>query len=92
MSCLKKWARMEPLVDYAPPGGLVTTDCPVLDVDLEKCTVADLDFCSEYRITAKRTDYIHAIVGWFETHFTHGQQNINLSTGKYSFSSSTKFL
>lgn len=29
MTCMKNWAKMEPLVDYVPPKGLVTNDCPV---------------------------------------------------------------
>lgn len=74
---------MEPLVDYAPPKALVTNDCPVLDIDLGKCTVADLDFSSEYTLTAFKTDYIHAYVGWFETYFSYGYQTIKLSTSNF---------
>jgi len=48
MSCCKQWAKMEPLVDIAPVKGVITDDCPVLDIDLQTCTVADLDFASEY--------------------------------------------
>ena len=48
MSCCKEWAKMEPLVDIAPVKGVITNDAPVLDIDLQTCTVADLDFASEY--------------------------------------------
>jgi len=42
--------------------------------------VADLDFTSEYSLVAFKTDYLHAIVGWFETSFNHGSQKVVLST------------
>jgi len=42
--------------------------------------VQDLDFSSEYSLVAYKTDYIHALAGWFETHFSFGKQKINLST------------
>jgi len=80
MSCLKKWAKMEPLVDYVPQKALVTNDCPVLDLDLQTCTVKDLDFSSEYTLTAFKTDYVHAYVSWFETYFSHGKIPVKLST------------
>ena len=48
MTCLKKWAKMDPLVDHVEFKAVITSDCPVLDIDLQTCTVADLDFSSEF--------------------------------------------
>lgn len=31
-------------------------------------------------MTAFKTDYVHALVGWFETYFSHGKNKIVLST------------
>lgn len=80
MTCVKQWAKMEPLVDYVPVKGIITDHCPVLDIDLQKCTIADLDFASQFSLTSRRNEYIHALTGWFETYFSHGRQKIVLST------------
>lgn len=47
---------------------------------MQTCKVGDLDFSSEYCLTAYKTDYIHALVGWFETYFSHGNNKVCLST------------
>ena len=59
---------------------MVCNDSPVLDIDLQTCSVKDLDFSNKFSLVANRTDYIHAFVGWFEVYFSHGSQTIKLST------------
>lgn len=49
----------------------VATDCqPILSLDLAVCTKEQLQFHSEFLLTAKRNDYIHAIVAYFDCQFS----------------------
>ena len=43
-------------------------------------TVKDKTFSSKFELTAKRDDYIHALVVWFAVDFSKCHRNIRLST------------
>ena len=59
MSCIKKLATVEPLVDTVNPNQIVTDFSEMVDLDCNTCTVADLQFKVPFKITAQRDDYIH---------------------------------
>ena len=59
MSCIKKLATVEPLVDMVNPDQIVTDFSEMVDIDCNTCTVADLQFKVPFKITAQRDDYIH---------------------------------
>jgi len=81
MSCIKKMAMREPLVDVVEPHMVVTNSCAVLKVDITKVTKADLDFTTPFRLTAQRNDYIHAFVAYFDIEFSKCHKPVYFSTG-----------
>ncbi|KAK2948199.1 putative Protein arginine N-methyltransferase 1 [Blattamonas nauphoetae] len=74
MSCLKREALAEPLVDVCDAEQTMTSSACVCELDLLSITKEDLAFTSQYEITAERDDTIHALVAFFDTDFSFGQK------------------
>ncbi|EEH39740.2 HNRNP arginine N-methyltransferase [Paracoccidioides lutzii Pb01] len=83
-SPMKDVALTEPLVDTVELKALVTDPCPVLTLDLYTVTTADLAFTVPFKLTAKRSDFIHAIIAWFDIDFTACHKHIRFSTGPHA--------
>ncbi|KAF1978658.1 S-adenosyl-L-methionine-dependent methyltransferase [Bimuria novae-zelandiae CBS 107.79] len=81
---LKATAMTEPLVDTVDLKAVVTDPAPVITLDLYKCTVADLSFCLPYTLKARRPDFIHAIIAWFDIEFSACHKPIKFSTGPHT--------
>ncbi|KAH6685288.1 HNRNP arginine N-methyltransferase [Plectosphaerella plurivora] len=81
---LKEIALAEPLVDTVEVKAVVTEPAPVLTLDLYKCQVSDLDFVANFSLPARRDDFIHAIVSWFDIEFTAAHKPIRFSTGPHT--------
>lgn len=75
---------MMPDVNLVDPQTIITDEVNVIEFDLEKVSVADLDFQRQFTLTAKSHGYIHGIALWFDSLFTHGYDVINLSTSPHS--------
>merc|ERR1712055_260266 len=54
MSCIRKVAIQEPLVDVVDPKQVMSNSCLVKEVDMYTVTVGDLDFTAPFHLTAKR--------------------------------------
>lgn len=80
MSCIGKLAITEPLVDTVDPKQIVTNYCMVKEVDLYTVKESDLSFDSEFSLSVKRDDYIHALVAFFTIEFTKSHKVIGFST------------
>lgn len=83
-SPLKKTALTEPLVDTVEVKAVVTDPTAVCTLDLYKCTVADLAFTSNYVLDARRDDFVHAIIAWFDIDFTACHKPVRFSTGPHT--------
>ncbi|KAJ4394407.1 Nuclear SAM-dependent mono-and asymmetric methyltransferase [Gnomoniopsis smithogilvyi] len=83
-SPLKATALTEPLVDTVEMKAVVTDPAGVLTLDLYKCTVADLAYSVPFDLTARRDDFIHALVAWFDIEFTACHKTIAFSTGPHT--------
>lgn len=81
---LKETALSEPLVDTVEMKAVVTDPASVLVLDLYKCTTADLAFSIPFTLTARRDDFIHAFVAWFDIEFTACHKTIAFSTGPHT--------
>ncbi|KFH43591.1 protein arginine N-methyltransferase-like protein [Hapsidospora chrysogenum ATCC 11550] len=81
---LKDTALSEPLVDTVEVKTVVTDPTPVLTLDLYTCTTADLAFATDLTLTARRDDFIHALVSWFDIEFTACHKPIRFSTGPHT--------
>mmetsp|Transcript_24818 Transcript_24818/g.36409 ORF Transcript_24818/g.36409 Transcript_24818/m.36409 type:complete len:466 (-) Transcript_24818:50-1447(-) len=84
MSCIKEIALSEPVVDIVDSKNVCTEAVPILKLDLLTCTTKDLAFSSDFAITAKRNDYVHGLVAYFECAFTQVHKPLGWSTSPFS--------
>ena len=80
MSCIRKVAISEPLVDVVDPKQVVTNVCLLKEVDLYTVKVSDLKFSSPFHLQVKRDDYIQAFVTFFNVEFTKCHKRTGFST------------
>ncbi|ONK80688.1 uncharacterized protein A4U43_C01F20630 [Asparagus officinalis] len=84
MSCIRKQAMMEPLVDTVDQNQIVT-NCQLLKMmDISKMTPGDASFTAPFKLIAERDDYIHALVAYFDVSFTRCHKLMGFSTGPRS--------
>nr|KJB22997.1 hypothetical protein B456_004G077200 [Gossypium raimondii] len=82
MSCIKKQAMMEPLVDTVDQKQIVT-NCHILKtMDISKMVPGDASFTAPFKLIAERDDYIHAFVAYFDVSFTKCHKLMGFSTVK----------
>jgi protein arginine N-methyltransferase 1 len=84
MSCIKKIALTEPLVDTVEAQQIATRVCSFKSIDMSTCTKDDLAFSVPYRFAATRNDFIHALVVYWDCGFTRGHKEIWFSTSPRS--------
>ncbi|XP_059284361.1 probable protein arginine N-methyltransferase 1 isoform X1 [Lycium ferocissimum] len=84
MSCIRKQAIMEPLVDNVDQKQIVT-NCQLLKtMDISKMATGDASFTVPFKLVAERDDYIHALVAYFDVSFTKCHKLTGFSTGPRS--------
>ncbi|KAI1320238.1 HNRNP arginine N-methyltransferase [Xylariaceae sp. FL0255] len=83
-SPLKATALSEPLVDTVEVKAAVTDPSSVITLDLYTCTTADLAFSVPFKMQARRNDFIHAVVAWFDIDFTACHKPVRFSTGPHT--------
>ena len=81
MSCIKRLALLEPLVDMCESKQVMSSSATLLTLDLYTVTPAQLDFMSHFELHARRADTVHALVCYFDIHFKCTHTNIHFSTG-----------
>jgi len=62
----------------------VTDPAPVITLDLYTVTVDDLAFSLPFNLPVRRTDYIHAVIAWFDIEFSRCHKPIRFSTGPHT--------
>ncbi|XP_022869574.1 probable protein arginine N-methyltransferase 1 isoform X2 [Olea europaea var. sylvestris] len=81
MSCIRKQALSEPLVDIVEQKQIVT-NCQLLKtMDISKMAPEDASFTAPFKLVAERDDYIHALVAYFDVSFTKCHKLMGFSTG-----------
>ncbi|XP_062090982.1 probable protein arginine N-methyltransferase 1.2 [Humulus lupulus] len=84
MSCIKRQAMTEPLVDTVDQNQIVT-NCQLLKtMDISKMAPGDASFTAPFKLVAERDDYIHALVAYFDVSFTKCHKLQGFSTGPRS--------
>lgn len=81
MSCIKKQAMLEPLVDVVDANQIVTHATHLKTMDIEKMTTGDLSFSAPFKLVATRNDFIHALVAYFDVTFSMCHKTTGFSTG-----------
>ncbi|TYI62549.1 hypothetical protein E1A91_D10G252100v1 [Gossypium mustelinum] len=84
MSCIKKQAMMEPLVDTVDQKQIVTNCHLLKTMDISKMVLGDASFTAPFKLIAERDDYIHAFVAYFDVSFTKCHKLMGFSTGPRS--------
>jgi len=84
MSCIKKLALQEPLVDVVEANQVMTNSHTILNLDLATVTEADLSFKSPFRVIASRNDFAHAFVCYFDIEFSKCLKKIYFSTAPHA--------
>lgn len=80
MSCIRKVAISEPLVDVVDPKQVVSNACLLKEVDLYTVKKEDLTFSTPYHLLIRRNDYIQALVTFFNIEFTKCHKRTGFST------------
>jgi type I protein arginine methyltransferase len=83
MSCIKKLALQEPLVDVVGAKQVMSNACPLITIDISKISVADLDFTVPFRIKTTRDDYCHAFVVYWDCLFGPCHKRLGFSTAPH---------
>ena len=81
MSCIRKVAIKEPLVDSVDNRQVMTTHYLLKEFDLQTVRVEDLSFTANFSLDAVRNDYIHALVCYFTVEFSKCHKYCGFSTG-----------
>ncbi|KAF2398423.1 S-adenosyl-L-methionine-dependent methyltransferase [Trichodelitschia bisporula] len=81
---LKATAMTEPLVDIVDMKAVVTDPTPVLTLDLYTVKTSDLAFQVPFTLTARRDDFVHALIAWFDIEFSACHKPIKFSTGPHT--------
>eukprot|EP00593_Proboscia_inermis_P009971 CAMPEP_0171325450 /NCGR_PEP_ID=MMETSP0816-20121228/116814_1 /TAXON_ID=420281 /ORGANISM="Proboscia inermis, Strain CCAP1064/1" /LENGTH=384 /DNA_ID=CAMNT_0011824625 /DNA_START=762 /DNA_END=1916 /DNA_ORIENTATION=- len=84
MSVIKDAALREPVVDVVDAKNVVSNAYPILKLDIKTCTKKDLAFSSRFAIKAKRNDYVHGFVSYFDCAFTHIHKPLGFSTAPHA--------
>jgi len=84
MSCIKKTAIQEPLVDVVNPEQVMTNTHKLLTIDINTVKVSDLSFSVPFRLVASRDDFGHALVVSFDIEFSKCHKPVFFSTGPHS--------
>ncbi|KAJ1488186.1 protein arginine N-methyltransferase [Baffinella frigidus] len=81
MSCIKKIAIAEPLVDTVNPEQICTKPTTVMTVNIMTVKKEDLTFEAKWELIATRNDYLTALVLYFDVGFTQIHKPLWISTG-----------
>jgi protein arginine N-methyltransferase 1 len=81
MSCIRKVAIKEPLVDSVDNRQVMTTHFLLKEFDLQTVRVEDLSFTANFSLDAIRNDYVHAMVAYFTVEFSKCHKYCGFSTG-----------
>jgi len=84
MSCIKKQAIAEPLVDIVDSKQVMSSASRLITIDISTIKVEDLAFKVPFRLTATRDDFVHAFVVSFDVEFSPCHKKVGFSTGPHA--------
>jgi len=80
MSCIKKVALQEPLVDIVDGKQVMTSAARLTAIDINHVKLEELEFKVPFRLVATRDDFCHAFVAYFDIEFSRCHKKIYFST------------
>jgi protein arginine N-methyltransferase 1 len=81
MSCIKRMALAEPLVDTVAAEQIVSNTVCVKTIDITTMTKDDCRIDAPFSLKVSRNDYVHALVAYFDVQFTACHKPLAFSTG-----------
>jgi len=66
MSCIRKISLSDPLIDSFSKENMIGDECKILELDLTKCKISELDFVAKYKIHINKSETFHGLVSWFD--------------------------
>ncbi|KAL3698793.1 hypothetical protein R1sor_012869 [Riccia sorocarpa] len=84
MSCIRKQAMREPLVDTVDSNQLVTHSYLLKTMDISKMGSGDASFSAPFKLVATKNDFVHALVAYFDVSFSKCHKPTGFSTGPKS--------
>lgn len=84
MTCIKRDALAEPLVDTVEAKAVSTKPCTFKEIDIYTVKKEDLSFKVPFELEADRDDYIHAFLSWFDIEFNAPLKPVTFSTGPFT--------
>ncbi len=81
---IKEMALREPLVDTVEFKAVVTDPCPLYKIDIMTVQKEDLKFVKEFQLRARRDDFVHAVIAWFDIEFKACHKPVKFSTGPHA--------
>lgn len=83
MSSIKDIAIREPLVDIVSAKAVVTNQCAFRKIDLYTVQVSDLTFEVPFELVSDCSDYVHALVCYFDVEFSACHKKVQFGTGPH---------
>jgi len=84
MLSIKEAALKEPLVDTVDSNAINSDEFAFKQIDINTVKKEDLSFSSSFQLEAKRNDYVHAFLVWFDISFSCCHKPVGFSTAPYS--------
>lgn len=84
MNCVKNVSFKDPLIDTINKKNILSTICPIFEVDLYKIRENEINFSNSYELIFNKKDNLSAIAGWFDVEFSKTPNKIKFTTSPYN--------
>ena len=84
MNCVKNISFKDPLIDTFNKKNIISTICPIFEVDMYKIKENEINFSNSYELIFNRNDNLSALAGWFDVEFSKTPNKIKFTTSPYN--------
>ena len=84
MSCVKNVSFKDPFIDTFNKRNILSTICPIFEVDLYKIKESEINFSNSYELIFNKNDNLSALAGWFDVEFSKTPNKIKFTTSPFN--------
>ena len=84
MSSVKNVSFKDPYVDTFNKKNILSTICPIFEVDLYKIKESEINFSNSYELIFNKNDILSALAGWFDVEFSKTPNKIKFTTSPFN--------
>ena len=84
MNCVKNVSFKDPLIDSFNKKNILSTICPIFEVDMYKIRENEINFSNSYELIFNKSDNLSAIAGWFDVEFSKTPNKIKFTTSPFN--------